>query len=380
MSLASIVLDFYDDPSGLMTKLSAPAEVQRAQMQVLSAADRAALSDSDFGLVMITKRGSVLRKFPVNDPGNAWLSAQYFTAHHDKLAMPARLAAACAIKQACQAYGVPASSAVDAYAAQIEPGTPSLNTYVEGSEAGWILRKLATAELLAKEASAAEVNALLEMPDSHFALVVHTGDGEIIRKYAMPDAAYVNKAAAYFDKYAMQLQPEHRHRFAASVKARAEELGVALKQTGLLDKWASPSWNAHVNAHLEQRKSLLPRNDAARRVLDKLAALAGETEPETMAQALATFDHATGLDRYYDRGLSDAFASTMDKAASGWSAEIDGETLTEPDLKKVAASSRLKSYLGEGFARQLGEHPVETFEALPPSEQVLIKQLAMGEA
>ena len=362
-----------------MTKLSAPAEVQRAAMQVLSEAERAALGDSDFGLVMITKRGSVLRRFPVNDPGNAWLSAQYFAAHHTKLAMPARMAAAGTIKRACQAYGVPASGTVDAYAAQLELGA-SANTYVEGSEGAWMLRKIATAELLAKQASAAEMNALLEMPDSHFALVVHTVDGEVIRKYAMPDAEYVVKAAAYFDKYAMQLAPEHRHRFASSVKARAHELGVAVDHASLLDKWASPSWNGHVQAHLEQRKSLLPRNDPARRVLDKLAAAVGETDPETMAQALATFDHATGLSRYYDRGLTDAFASTMDKAASGWSTEIDDETLTEADLRKVASSSRLKSYLGEGFARQFAEHPVETFEALPTSEQVLIKQLAMGEA
>jgi len=381
MGVSADVLDFYDDSSKeLMAKLAMPGTLSRAPFETLSEDRLEELKDSDFGLVMITKRANVMRKFPVNDPGNAWLSAQYFQANHEKLAFPARFIAAKFIKEACVAYAVPSSRLVDAYAARVEPGECDSNSFVEGSEGGWMLRKLAQKELLSKEAAAVEMNAVMQMPDEHFALVVQTGDGSVIRKYAMPDESHVKKAAAYFDKYAMDFSAEHRHRFASSVKNRAEELGVDVGDSKLLDKWASQNWNQHLDAHLEQRKSLLPTNKGARDVLDKLAASISETDPETMAKALDVFDESTGLKKYYDRGLTDAYASTMDKTATGWSAEVDGHTLTEADLKKVASGGKLKGYLGEAFANQFSKNAMEIFESLPDTEKVLIKQLATGEA
>jgi hypothetical protein len=373
-------LDFYDEPGRGLTKLSLPTELQGLEFDLLSEADRGRLPDECFGLVSITKHAGVFRKFPLNDAGNSWLSAQSFDANHENMAMPARFIAAHFIKQACKAYGVPSAPRVDAFAASVEPGDVRGNVYAEGSDGSFFLRKLAQNELLQKQAAAAEFDALVAMPDSHFALVVHTGDGEVIRKYAMPDAEHVDKAARYFDKYAMQLRPEHRQRFASSVKNRAGELGVALPPSGLVEKRASQRWNPHLQTHLEQRKSLLPRNPEARQVLDKLAALVEKTDPEAMAQALETFDHATGLARHYDRALADAWASAIEKQASAWSADIDDHTLTESDLKKVATSGRLRSYLGEAFSHEFAKNPVEIFESLPQTEKVLIKQLATGEA
>src|SRR5579871_4198956 len=192
MGAQSSGLDFYDDTSGeLMMKLSAPAEIQSAPVHVLSDEDRSQLDDRAFALVTITKQGSVKRSFPVTDPGNAWLSAQYFTANHEKLAFPARFIAARFIKEACSAYGVPSSPIVEAYASRVPDDDSGSNTFVEGSERRWMIEKLAERELMEKESQAAEMNALLHLPDGHFALVVHTGDGETIRKYAMPDAETV---------------------------------------------------------------------------------------------------------------------------------------------------------------------------------------------
>ena len=273
MPLASTPLDFYDDlDHELMSKLACPSSVSRSPMTVLTPEQREALPETDFGLVVITKQAHVLHRFPINDPGNAWVSAQYFQANHEKLAWPARFIAATFIKRACDAYEVPSSSTVEAYAARVEPGEVESNLFTEGSEAAWTMRKIAQRELMTKEASAVEMNALVEMPAEHFALVIQTGDGTTIRKYAMPDAAHVKKAAEYFDKYAMDLAPEHRHRFAASVKNRAEELGIELPRSPAIEKWGSLDWNRHLDAYLEQRKSLLPRNAQAQEVLTKLAA------------------------------------------------------------------------------------------------------------
>lgn len=383
MSTAALVLDFYDDSKHeLMSKVAMPAMLRNANMSVLTPEQHEQLADTDFGLIVLTKRAAVLRKYPVNDPGNAWLSGQYFAQTHKKLAFPARFVAAHFIKKACDAYGVPASSVVDAYAARSGEVEVESNTFVEGSESRWMLNKLAQREFMSKQAEAAEVNALMELPNEHFALVVRQDDGTIIRKYAMPDAHHVKVAADYFTKYAMDLVPEHRHRFAVAVQARAEELDVDVSNNDTLYKWASTDWNRLVHAHLEQRKSLLPRNEDACAILDKLAAAIAEdaTTPEDAAKALQTFDDATGLSRYYDRGLTDPFASTMDKHASAWSAEVDGQTITEDDLRKAASSKKLAGYLGETAAKHFAQNPVEIFESLPMPEKILIKQVATGEA
>lgn len=377
MGIANLVLDFYDDTTGEgMDKIAMPDAVQNLEIAALSPEDRAGLADSEYGLVMITKRASVVRKFPVNDPGNAWLSAQYFAQNHEKIAFPARFVAAKWIKEACDAYGVPPHKLVDAYAARA--GDVTDNTFVEGSEPKWLLQKLAEREAFVKEASGAETNAISEMPNEHFAMVVKMGDGTVIRKYAMPDAAYVEKAAAYFDKYAMELQPNQRHNFAESVKRRAEELEVDVSKHPAIEKWASAEWNPHFPAHIEARKSLLPRNEKARDILTKLAASLGDTNPADMAEALATFDDATGLTRYHDRGLSDPYASTMGKVASGWSEEVDEREITEADLRKLAASTKVASYYGNSFADSFRKDPISIFESLPAPDKVMLKQMVDG--
>jgi hypothetical protein len=229
-----------------------------------------------------------------------------------------------------------------------------------------------------KTAEARQFNATVNLPDSHYALVVRTGDGEVIRKYAMPDAQHVKMAAAYFDKYAQDFHPDHRRQFAASVVNRADELGVDLDGYRGISKWASNSWNPHVVAHIEQRKSLLPGNVKAASVLNKLAASLAESSPADVAAALETFDNATGLARYYDRGLADPYASAMGKVAEEWSDDSDGQTLTKSDLDKAISSGKLEGYFGEAFVKQLKESPVEIYESLPAPEKLVIKQVALG--
>lgn len=380
MTTSAAVLDFYDDGNREhMSKIAMPEAMRNVHLSVLTPEQHSRLPDTDFGLILLTKRASVMRKFPVNDPGNAWLSAQYFGQACEKLAFPARFVAAKFIKSACDAYDVPSSRAVDAYAARVDDEVTT-NTFVEGSEKSWMLRKLAQRELIEKTAEAGSVEAMIEMPNEHYALVVQTGDGSVIRKYAMPDVAHVQRAAQYFDKYAMDLQPEYRHRFALSVRNRAEELGVDVSDHEGISKWASTTWNQHVGAHLEQRKSLLPRNPSAREVLSKLAASLDETTPADMAEALQVFDQATGLTRYYDKGLSDPYSSTMGKAAEDWSEDEDGETVTADDLQRVCNSGQLVGYFGQAFCDQFKQDPVGVYESLPAPEKQVIKQLALGQA
>jgi len=375
MPVPGQIIDFYDDADhGCLKKFAHELDSWRS-CEVLSPEEHQGLPDDDFALVVLTKHGNVIRKFPIHDDGHVKMAALYFEENHCHLSDLERTIAATHIREACDAHEVPSTPSIAKYAADGFMG----NVVTDGDNPAWFsaLRRSAEEELT--KTASVEVNARMEMPDGHYALVLEH-DGDVVRKYAMPDDDHVKIASAYFDKYAMDLAPTHRHTFAANVIRRAEELGVSLGDSGHLQKWASPAWNQNINYHLEQRKSLLPRNEEAQTILDKLASLAEQTDPATFAEALHEFDQGTGLDRYYDKGVTDPWESSMgvEKSAS-WHEEVDGEMLTASDLNKVAASDKLRSHFGSTFQGQFKKHAIEVFQSLPTPDKVVIKQIAKGQ-
>jgi hypothetical protein len=374
MPVAGQVVDFYDDADYGCLKKVAHA-TRYGDMHVLTPEEHASLSDDSFGLIVLTKNANVVRKFPIHDEGHIYLSAQYFDQNHTKLSAVEKVTAATHIREACDAYDIEAPASVAKYA---EDGSFS-NVVSEGSEPKWFRHvKESAAEELSKTASV-EINARLSLPDEQYALVL-TGDGETIRKYAMPDKDHVKIASAYFKKYAMDLAPTHRHMFAKNVMRRAVELDTDVGDFSHLVKWASPKYNENVDAYLEQRKSLIPRDEAAQAVLDKLASQRDTADPITFAEALHMFDKQAGIDKYYDRGVTDPWASTLGiEKKANWSTEVDGDTVTSDDLMRVASSDKFRSHFGETFQGQFKKHAVSVFESLPTPEKVIIKQMARGE-
>ena len=368
------MIDFYDDTNyGGLKKV---AHLDRyGNMHVLTPEEHAALDDDQFGLIVLTKNANVVRKFPLHDEGHIFLAAHYFDMNHEKLSSVEQVTAATHIREACDAYGVKAPQSIAKLAAD---GAFS-NVVSEGSEPPWFRRLKKQAQEELHKTASAEIDARISLPDGHYALVLDN-DGDVVRKYAMPDSDHVKVASAYFKKYAMSLNPHHRNMFASSVMRRAQELNVDLGDCSHLAKWASPNYHTHVDAHLEQRKSLIPRDEEGQAVLDKLAAQRDTADPITFAEALAEFDKQAGLDRYYDRGVTDPWASVLgiEKNAS-WSTEVDGDTITADDLKRVADSDKFRSHFGETFQGQFKKHAVHVFDSLPTPEKVIIKQIAKGE-
>lgn len=377
MTLAGQVIDFYDDTdrSGLNKIASQNLDIDKyASYNILDPKEHFDLPDDQFALVVLTKHANILRKFPINDEGSTWLSAQYFDMNQDKLSAIEKVAAATNIRDACLAYEIePPASVI-----KIACDNPVSNIVTEGAKPTWFdtaTRKEAQNELT--KTASAEINARMELPDSAYALILEH-EGEIARMYAMPDENHVKIASAYFKKYAYDLSPQNRHMFAANVLNRAQELGVELQKTEHLEKWASDNYNKHINYHIEQRRCLV-KDDRAQ-VLDKLASLRHTANPDVFANALYEFDKSAGLEKYYDTSITEPWEATMgiEKKAS-WTADVDGGTLTEADLQKVAQSGKLKSHFGEAFQNQFAKHAVQIFESLPTPEKVVIAQIAKGQ-
>lgn len=379
MTLAGQVIDFYDDSDrSLLNRIrSRNSEIEKyASHSLLNPDEHAELPDDQFALIVLTKHANIVRKFPLNDDFQTWLSAHYFDETKDKLGSVEKVAAATNINTACIAYEIEPPQSVLKFAHDAPVG----NIVSEGSSPGWFneLTMKGAKEELAKTASV-EINARMELPDSAYALILDH-EGEVARMYAMPDENHVKIASAYFKKYAYDLSPQNRHMFAANVLNRAEELGVELRSTEHLEKWASENYNSLVDYHIEQRRGLIPRDDEKGQVLDKLASLRNNTDPSIFASALYEFDKAANLEKYYDTHLTEPWEATMgiEKNAS-WTADVDGGTLTEADLQNVAQSGKLRQYFGGAFQSQFSKHAVQIFESLPTPEKVVIAQIAKGQ-
>jgi hypothetical protein len=379
MTLAGQVIDFYDDSNKkVLNKIMVQnSEIEKyASYEIPSSDEHAALPDDHFALIVLTKHANIVRKFPVNDEFQTWLSAHYFDESHGKLGNVEKVAAATNIRNACLAYEIKPPSSISKFACDASIS----NIVTEGSRPNWFdkMTHQGARDELTKTAGA-EINARMELPDSAYALILDH-EGEVARMYAMPDENHVKIASAYFKKYAYDLSPQNRHMFAANVLNRAQELNVELHNTDHLEKWASENYNTLVNYHIEQRRSLIPQDDDKTQILDKLASLRTQTDPNTFANALHEFDKTAGLEKYYDNTIPDPWESSMgiEKQAS-WMADVDGGTLTEVDLQKVAQSGKLKSHFGEAFQNQFSKHAIQIFESLPTPEKVVIAQIAKGQ-
>jgi hypothetical protein len=97
------IIDFYDDPNGLVLKTKIGAEqvpgfIKTAQY--LGEQQRESLPDDVFALVMLD-RGEKLRKYACVDKGNTSLSVIYFLENKDKLPEEAQKVAAANLLTAC---------------------------------------------------------------------------------------------------------------------------------------------------------------------------------------------------------------------------------------------------------------------------------------
>lgn len=362
LKLANQVVDFYDDVTkdGLR-KIAhlAPGVV------ALSADERSRLRDDDFALCMITKKAAKLLKYPIHDRDSTWLSNQYFGLYHDNLPKTAAMIAARNIKTACARFGVPPTTAVNAFGGDDSEKVASSNVCYESS-----------AEPLEKRASFQEVS--LEK----IAQVAEIGDNYTSAQYALSTPAHVKVACRYFEDKLDKIPLEQRHKYAAAIQRRAHELGMG-QQKGAVVKYAADHYSAHVDSHIQSRATLLETQPAQRDLLTKLAAAKKELPPAKFASALHNFDKQAGLTRYYGSALTNpyeaTFAAEPDQYA-GYRVKVAGITMTHEDVQSLASTklAKVKEYFGDTIAQEFGKNPVAIFDSLPMDAKEILARISDG--
>jgi hypothetical protein len=191
----------------------------------------------------------------------------------------------------------------------------------------------------------------------------------------------VKAASEYFEEKHTKMPLELRHKYAAAIQIRAEELGMP-EQKGTIAKYASNAYNAKLAGHMASRRRLVD-GSAHEADLNKLAALKESHTPYQFAQLLNAFDKKAGLNGYYGGYLTDPFQSTFAATPENkyhWMSKISSRQLSDSDIEKVISTKfdKIAAYFGKGIADEMKKDPVAVFNSLPNDAKEILGNLSDG--
>lgn len=365
MSLYNQVIDVADDYNkSLLTEILRefqPPELLKTA-QVATTESREKLGREAFALVVLTKEGSELRKYPIQDAANTWLSCRYFEKTAHKLPPKAKDIAAGMLKRACAQHKL-----------EETPMLKSSTAKTIGGLYNEIYDRVKTASPITFVSPEADNS-------KHFFALG--------QNYAMPSPEFVKQAEQYFVQYEKEFaDAEDRSTFAANVMARAEELRVPLEHQATMAKYASVGYGDRLEAQISMRRDLLQARPEMSAALEKIAAYKAELPAPQFAKLLYTFDKKASLSKYYGSHLADAFKATFEqkltKQSSGYKWECDDDELSCNEKELTDAfekkANKIKGYFGETVAESLKKHGCSIFDSLPRDAKETIAKIAKGQ-
>lgn len=351
--LENQVIDFHDDSKSVLRGLSKEAMPAGVRTSAVTAADALARLESDqFGLVVLTKSGATLRKFPLATAADAWLSKIAMAANGHKLEPEMRSAAESRIQAALVRHGIESEGHAKTAAHRIhaEIGVGGQTTVTDSGK------------------------------PAHCALA---------DRYPLDTQEQVKTAADYFDSYGPQFTPKERREYCWNLAKRAAELKVELSQKAAFRKYAAEGFGTEVSMEIRKRRDLLKAGSQLISTLAKIAESRHGLGPEKFAALLEAFDSQAGFDPIHGKFLRDPYAATYEEdplkktAGDGyrWSDEKTGLQLSGKELTKAADEKHQKiaAFFGPTVADQLKKHGSQIFESLPSDVKIVIARIAHGE-
>jgi hypothetical protein len=402
------IIDFYDDPQGLVLKTKLGAEhvpdfIKTAEF--LDESQRGSLPDDVYALVMIDQ-GEKFRKYACVDKGNAALSVIYFLENRDRLPEEAQKVAAANLLTACKWHGLqpPAplmkvagllGAAMNAswMKSAVSEGSKRHNKLMRGIPKVGDLTGSNVMPLSSDTEKTASVGDIPDVMQPHvdvtgksappriekiahqrFALVKE-GQG----RFPIDTYGDVLEADRWFNDHGETLHPEDRRELCTKLAARADEIGC--KVTDYVKKYAGVGYapdgevRVAVSTRMQYFQDDSPERDMLTGLMDKYA----HVPPDVFCEAVRQFDEATGLDHHWDDGVYDPWYTTygFEKVAE-WSFSTHGDRINEEQLNQVVKASYplLAEKFGTDMADSLKKSPVSIFDSLPLDVKRIIMRMA----
>jgi hypothetical protein len=364
--MKAMIYDFYDDPKGqVITRLlpdgqSIPDFVKQAE-----AVPRGA-HKNQFAVVMLDGEG-VHPRYPISDPGNAWLSSLYFLDTHEALPGDVQKVAAARIGRAMESYGMQTPGLIE----KIADGEAFEDNVVD------VTGRMPTAIV---HKGVQDDDARLEAQHA-----LEQADGTKLYKLSNADDAAT--AARYFDTHKHAFEPRERREFAVKTAAALDKAG--LPETENIASYSGEDYSPHLQGYMDVRYAWIVNMDDPDAIehFHKVAAAKGTVDPETFAQNLERFDRDVGLDAAWDTHIPDPWFSTffhrpgMTKTAAKESKGVHRvgiDSVLDRDIIHLATNycGAIEKALGAKVAQSMKKEPVAVFNSLPAPQKKVIARLA----
>jgi hypothetical protein len=196
-------------------------------------------------------------------------------------------------------------------------------------------------------------------------------------RYPIDTAMQVQKAFAYFEKYASRFTPHERHLYCMKVANRAAELGLKVPET--IAKYGADTMAKDAGVQIYRRQRMFREGTSEHGLLQEMREKCASIRPEVMAVALEKFDRQNNLDQLWDNGLDDPYYSIFGVEKVAEYSFVDGnDTITEERLKICGrkCKKQVEELFDEDMAEEFAKDPVQIFSSLPLDSKRIMMRVA----
>lgn len=336
------VIDVYDDAEGTHLLDGTLLEKYGGALDVAVPENLEALDDRDFALVVMTKTGQKIRKYPIHEPQTLAVSSHYFEKCGADLPANAQKIAAANLSRAHLRFGVEPPESTEKIAAGVEVEGPYYNEADADVERRGFTQSFYKPEVSTK-----------------YAFRRTLGDGRKIEMFPIANKEEAAASLHAFQKNALTLPPGDRWKTAITLAKVARDNGL---RNVFVEKLAECTPNPAFTAHVAARREVC-RTDEDRDTLDQFSKIAGALPPVQRAAMLEEFDKRAGMALQWGHRLTNPWDSCfLVKMAS---TKVGDKTITKEALVKLLDGGKLGSLFKESMIKDFKSAPMEVFESLP---------------
>lgn len=351
--ISSQVIDYYDDKTLLLDLMGVeiPDILKTAEMLAYDEASK--MQDEYYAVIMMTKTGGLLRKYPTFDKEHTYLSCLAFEKTAHRLPVEAVKTAASNLYSMCLYHNIDCPATIKKLASDIT------TNIVRIDESKDLPLEFYMQEEVNKVASA-------NVDDTEYGLVTESGH----KMYPLNTRANVSAAINYFEKKAYTMLPQYRDQLAKNICKFASSYDLEVPAT--ISMYNSEKGD-NILFNLRARMPLT-KTAEEKECLSTIMKLSGSLDKNTLIKYIDEFDKTAGLNKYWDRHIKNPYTTVLEKVAVE-DEKLNDDEINEQDIMDYSqgfAGQDLPGHLPDEIVNKFIGDPIGTFHNMPEIQQELI--------